>query len=521
MSQVASSSTTGCKIKNIMELGRDLLMSCCHYLPEKDIHRFTEVNKYFAKIGMDPMAMSHITLSELSGHLEQKIQSNRYRCIAGLLLRETPLPFPIHEQLSKLLRTLIIYRHNISDMSYGPDELFSKMCYHGFENLNKLYLRKMDPAIIFNKVNILNRHKLTELSIDICPIEKPIEIISFIYSCINLRKLRLVTSLQDTNDLISKMNDVDMRNSVDTNATWNNLECMDTDLNSAVAWKPLFYHLITYSNLHRLKIGHRKFEVAPIGIAIFDENDFGIKQVKQMLTHLRSFEIHIYSYQELASLQNLGDSITKLNIPFCCDEFQIHLKSLSRIDDDGETEQFLRDNLDSINIHKSLDIIMAYTIESELVIDTDNSMMIRALVSQFHNSHNKQIRGFTKVRFRITGYQRTDICDEYAANAESDAVSLANRLIDGIWLEYKLDHWMELCETDSAPSLSEYGIKELSLDIELYDYGKSIFTLQEDALMDVETAISDRIDHRMTDYHYPHYQYVDSCFEIIYMSNSV
>ena len=49
---------------NIAELPSDVLMSCCHYLSEEDIQTFSEVNKQFARIGMDPVAMAHVVLKK-------------------------------------------------------------------------------------------------------------------------------------------------------------------------------------------------------------------------------------------------------------------------------------------------------------------------------------------------------------------------------------------------------------------------------------------------------------------------
>ena len=381
-------------------------------------------------------------------------------------------------------------------------DLFANMCYHKFQNLNTIDLYGVDPSILLHQIPRQFRNKLENLSLSCRGTIMLVPVIPFIYDCINLKNIHISGSALDFSVIHGSLANPEQKS-----VEFNKLECIETNIITMLALKSEFYHLITNSSLRHLNIqDFTEFdedEETQVN-RLFCSDDFGVTQVSKMLAHLKSFSLEIMGLEGLHCIRNIGQSVVH-SVSFALDEFKVCIDSPPYDSD--------HDNINSVNLYESLDVIVANSTDSILSITFDTPFLIHSFAKQFRMLYNKQKHAFKTIKFTIPNhYYHEELLNAYLQNTiQFDAVSEAEIFDDDMWFEYQLDCWMELCSPRCIANFSDFGVKKFDLLISWYDKLSLIAGLREELgnfdpqwILDFETAMSNRVDYRMRDYGLPY-----------------
>eukprot|EP01084_Bolivina_argentea_P172426 298672_1 len=412
-------------IVHITNLSNASLMKCCHYLDERDIFAFSEVNKHFNVIGMDPNTMKELTLRqtpfETYHDIMRKVNNNRYTNIAGIICtnmseerrqrmlrrrgrnnlnsieekQHLSIPYPT----AKYLKFLGLYQNVDADPTS-----FSTIIKHQFENLCDVSLANVDPKIIFDKIDEYDILKLRRINLHNFKLDTMFKslincrnIESLIVSGIKINQLTIHNFQQQLDATVAKFK---------REKYCSNLKKLSVDIPAMVSLKSFFYHLLSSSNKQlTLKFcctnsnGMDFFFIDESEISkLFSLNDNqNEEEIQDILSKLKVLQLHLHTkhvnamYSILLTIQNMSEWIEacKYNVFDELDMFKVRINTK----DSNNVNQFRANQfpVNSVNVWDVFDLIVRNARNSRLELRDCNDTIIQPLLQRFYQLiHNNK-----------------------------------------------------------------------------------------------------------------------------------
>eukprot|EP01084_Bolivina_argentea_P275580 470015_1 len=493
----------------ITDLPKDLLINCCHYLHREDIYNFSQVNKYFNSIGMNPIALSQLSLyrhSVNSHAFMTAINQYRYSCIKGLDLTfssdlffehrfEQTINLKIPQQLSKQLKVLHLY---------GP---WCRVIHHPFKSLEEISLHTIHPMILFHKIDDYDKLKLKHIGMDRCLFDIPV--FKCLIKCRNLETLRIKNVVLNGGDVQHFQAEADSIINVykQNKDLVSAMKSIVFDIPAMIFFKSFLYHTLSTSKVPILNIESVQCNpenLSELAAELFSLNDYQNKsEIKTIFSKLKGLYLTTHNYAVnmdwFSIAKNIGMCLDMDEITHKLEMFHVVIEhNWSLVPDLME-----RYPINSTNVWEIFDPIVSNSINSRLEITLWNPILTEHFIMQLLVDNNKTC--FKEIvvndEFWNNRYVHDLLRDEYIAKGSKfDKDEWGQKVAHFLW-NARLKSWSQVVNSASVAKIRKLDITVTGTIIDIDHFIQDLYENEgidvsdglNDALSSLEKYIQDKL----------------------------